>query len=175
MKSLILETLTFPFWTAASMEAMRLVVVVEYGTSRITSFCTPLTFSMRARTLTLPAPSSYSPTSIRPPWGKSGYREIFSPLRMETSASSSSMKLWGRMVVDMPTAIPSAPSIRSTGTLAGSSFGLLAAAVVAGGVLREGRVEERLQGKRREPALDVAGGGGRVPGDDVAEVPLLAR
>ena len=33
------------------------------------------------------------------------------------------MKLCGRMVVDMPTAMPSAPSMRSTGTLAGSSFG----------------------------------------------------
>src|SRR4030042_2049869 len=89
----------------------------------MTSFWTPLAFSIVARTRMRPTPAWYSETSIRPPWGKSGYSSIFPPLRIETMASISSPKLWGRMVVAMPTAMPSAPSIRSTGTLAGSSFG----------------------------------------------------
>ena len=54
------------------MEAMRLVVVVENGTSRMTSFCAPDTFSIRARTRIFPLPSSYSETSMIPPWRKSG-------------------------------------------------------------------------------------------------------
>ncbi len=72
VKSLIVLMLTLPFCTAPSMEAIRLVVVVENGTSRMTSFWAPDTFSIRARILIFPRPSSYSETSIDPPWMKSG-------------------------------------------------------------------------------------------------------
>ena len=71
-----------------------------------------------ALTKTLPKPSSYSETSINPPVGKSGKRAKDFPLKKAFSASIISRILWGKIFVDIPTAIPSAPIARITGSLA---------------------------------------------------------
>jgi hypothetical protein len=58
-----------------------------------------------------------------PPVGKSGKISIGSFLRILICASRSSGRLWGRMRVAIPTAMPSVPSMSSTGSLAGSATG----------------------------------------------------
>ena len=81
--------------------------------------------SIAARTFTLPRPSSYSDTSIVPPSWKSGYSTTGFLRIRSISACRSSGKLCGRMAVESPTAMPSAPNMSSSGILAGSSTGSL--------------------------------------------------
>ena len=80
--------------------------------------------------------------------------------------------MWGSTLVDSPTAIPSAPIISSSGNLGRQHDRLLAAAVVAGDEAGQLVIEELRAGQLGQPALDVARGGGRVAGEQVAEVPL---
>ncbi len=71
VKSWILRTATFFFRIASSMEFDSDSVVSPQGSSVITSRFLS-SFSMTARTFTLPRPSSYSETSMMPPSWKSG-------------------------------------------------------------------------------------------------------
>ncbi len=92
--------------------------------------------SVRARTLIEPRPDRYAsripsrPRMIPPP-GKSGPLMCFiSPLRSVSGlsmyafvAATTSRRLWGGMLVAIPTAMPAAPFTRRFGKRAGSSSG----------------------------------------------------
>ena len=92
--------------------------------------------SALARSVMLPRPVVYAaliPSRPRmiPPVGKSGPLMIFISASSLVSASSiivtrpstSSPRLWGGMLLAMPTAMPEAPFISRCGTLAGSTTG----------------------------------------------------
>ena len=117
----------FFFLTASSIEVIRASVVTPCGSSVITIRFV-LRDSMRPLSLIFPFPLLYSDTSIRPPFWKSGskFRStglLFFSRKISICASSSSIKLCGRMDVDSPTAIPSAPSISINGSLEGKCMG----------------------------------------------------
>src|SRR5439155_10823913 len=121
-KSLTLFTLILPLRAASSIEAMSESVVVVGGISLMITVESSLVLIF-ARTLIPPAPSLYSRASMRPPVGKSGSSLNGCFFRMAICASSSSGKLWGRILQDMPTAMPSVPSISSSGSFDGSATG----------------------------------------------------
>ncbi len=81
--------------------------------------------SMRARTRRrLPLrPSLYCETSTAPPVGKSGYSSNDLPRKASIEASSTSTKLWGMILVESPTAMPSTPCTSKSGILAGRCTG----------------------------------------------------
>ena len=58
-----------------------------------------------------------------PPVRKSGKTLFPFPFKIETEASINSIKLWGSIFVDNPTAIPSAPCANSKGNLIGKDSG----------------------------------------------------
>ena len=117
------EILILFFSAAFSIDCTRLSVVQVAGISRITSFRCFSSTSILARTTIRPLPSSYSETSIVPPSRKSGYSRKGSPRSSQICASRSSRKLCGMIVVAMPTAMPSLPSISRLGILTGSTTG----------------------------------------------------
>jgi hypothetical protein len=109
---------------AARIESMRDSVVVPKGSS-VTARRYFERVSILARTFTLPprSPSLYSEKSAMPPVGKSGKMRKRFPWRWFTAARQRSLKLCGRILVERPTAMPSAPSRRTSGNLAGRVTG----------------------------------------------------
>jgi hypothetical protein len=89
-------------------------------TSLMITFLSP-SGSIRALRRMRPAPSSYSLTSIMPPWenpDRAGMGDFpDGDLRFQQFA-----KLCGKMRVIMPTAMPSDPSISNAGTLQGGAL-----------------------------------------------------
>ena len=121
-----LRTLIFPFSIAERIEAMSVEVVLPNGSSVITSVLLSI-FSILARTLTEPprAPSLYFDASIRPPVWKSGSSLNGRSCRQSMAASIISLKLWGRIFDERPTAIPSTPWARRRGNFMGRVTGSL--------------------------------------------------
>ena len=119
-------TLIFPFSIADSIDDISVEVVLPNGSSVMTSVLLS-SFSILARTLTEPprAPSLYFEASIRPPVWKSGSSRNGRPCRQSMAASMISLKLWGRIFEERPTAIPSTPWAKSSGNFIGSVTGSL--------------------------------------------------
>jgi len=119
--------LILPLAFAARIDSMTDSVVVAYGSSVIARRILLLR-SIRARIFTFPprSPSLYSEKSASPPVGKSGYIRKVLPWRWLMAARQRSLKLCGRILVERPTAIPSAPSRRTIGNLAGRVMGSFA-------------------------------------------------
>ena len=90
-------------------------------------------------------------------------RSLTSRLRSSisaTAASHSSPRLWGGMLVAMPTAMPAQPLASSCGSLAGSTIGSSMRAVVVGPEVDRALVDlvEQLHGQLLQPGLGVAHG-----------------
>ena len=102
--------LIFPLSFALIMESIKEVVVVEKGISVIRSWFFS-TISILALTFIFPprAPLLYSLASIIPPKGKSGKILKGFSSKILMALLMSSLKLWGNIFVDSPTAIPSPP------------------------------------------------------------------
>ena len=75
-------------------------------------------------------------------------------------ASMTSPRLWGGMLVAMPTAMPCEPLTSRLGNRAGQDDGLLGGAVVVGDEVDRLLVDagHQLEGQRGQPALGVAHG-----------------
>ena len=155
------------------MEAMRLVGGGGEGDLADDELLGAVTFSIRARTRTLPGP-----VVVLGDVDQAALEEVGVQLRPSARggsrrASSSSMKLCGQDGGGHAHRDALGAEHEEHGHLGGQLARLLAPAVVAGDELGERLVEERLHGERREAALGVAGGRGLVAGEDVAEVALL--
>ena len=125
--------------TSCAIRSISAALLTMYGSSVTMIAMRPpriSSISAFARTVMLPRPSLYaarmpSRPRIRPPVGKSGPFTILSSSSVSmsgssisaVSASTSSPRLCGGMLVAIPTAMPVAPFIRRLGTRLGRTTG----------------------------------------------------